>query len=189
MNFICTVRKTVRKLQIFLCPVFYLLVKSKQAFCCKFLLTLMYFSLSLFSFSILQLFYLSLSDHLSSFLFSPAVFACSCLFSLLFFSLPSPIIWCSLLSFPLTFLPAPSFLPSLLHQIFRLFLVSTSLIPMPHYRLMAPTVGFSPPLRVTLTFLTPTSAYITPLFSVRPLFDCCLLFCIFFKNSFRAVVS
>lgn len=92
-------------------------------------------------------------------------------FSLLFFSFPSSLIWCSPLSFPLIFLPAPSFF---LHQIFKRFLVCTSLTPMPHYRPMAPTVGFSPPLCVTLTFLTPTSAYITPLFSVCPVFDCCV---------------
>lgn len=81
--------------------------------------------------------------------------------SVLFFF---PLHWfgAHLLSFPLIFFPVPSFF---LHQIFKLFLVCTSLTPMPHYRLMAPTVGFSPPLCVTLAFLTPTSTYITPLFA------------------------
>lgn len=74
-----------------------------------------------------------------------------------------------------------------LHQIFKLFLVCTSLTPMPHYRLMAPTVGFSPPLRVTLTFLTPTSAYITPLFSVWPVLDCRVSFCVIFLFLFQLI--
>lgn len=80
----------------------------------------------------------------------------------------------------LTFFPPLLSVPSFfLHQIFKLFLVCTSLTPMPHYRLMAPTVGFSPPLCATLAFLTPTSAYITPLFSVCPVFGCSVPFCVF----------
>lgn len=55
------------------------------------------------------------------------------------------------------------FLPSFfLHQIFKLFLVYTSLIPLPQSRLMAPTVGFSPPLCHTHI---PHSANMAPLFN------------------------
>lgn len=123
------------------------------------------------SFSTLQL--LNLSAPLTVLLPSRSLL-CLLAFSLflLSFSLLSPLIWCSLgllLSFPLISLPALYFS---LHQIFKLFLVCTSLTPMPHCRPMAPTVGFSPPLCVTLTFLTPTSAHISLLFSGCPVFDC-----------------
>lgn len=131
--------------------------------------------------SLLFLYHATILSHflLISLFFVLLVLSCVCLLLsrfLLFFSLPSPLMWCSLgllLSSLLISLPVPSFF---LHQIFKLFLVYTSLTPMPHCRLMAPTVGFSPPLRVTLTFLTPTSAYITPLFSVCPVFVCCVPF-------------
>lgn len=70
---------------------------------------------------------------------------------------------------PSAFFPAPSFF---LHQIFKRFLVSTSLTRMPRYRPMAPTVGFSPPLCISRTFLTPISADIIPLCSVCPVCHC-----------------
>lgn len=128
-------------------------------------------------FSLLFLYDGTILSFCPSLFFFLLVLSCVCLLLshfLLFFSLSSPLILCShglLLSFPLIFLSGPSFF---LHQIFKLFLVCTSLTPMPHYRLMAPTVGSSPPLRVT--FLTPTSACIAPLFF--SVFDCRVPFCV-----------
>lgn len=109
----------------------------------------------------------SLSAHLLLlFLLAPPVFARSCSFFFLFFSLCTDWVL-SLL--PSAFFPAPSFF---LHQIFKRFLVSTSLTRMPRYRPMALTVGFSPPLCISRTFLTPTSADIIPLCSVCPVCHC-----------------
>lgn len=104
----------------------------------------------------------------SSFFLPPPfpVFACSCPFFFLFFSLCTDWVL-SLL--PFAFFPAPSFF---LHQIFKRFLASTSLTRMPRYRPMAPTVGFSPPLCISRTFLTPTFADIIPLCSVCPVCHC-----------------
>lgn len=91
----------------------------------------------------------------STFLFSPAL---SSPVFLLFFSLPSLPLWCLPCS-----LPAP---PSFLRQTFKHFLVCTSLTPMPHYRPMVLTVGFSPPL--CLTLLSPIVNHL--LFSVCSVF-------------------
>lgn len=110
---------------------------------------------------------------------SPPVFARSCPFFFLFFSLCTDWVL-SLL--PSAFFPAPSFF---LHQIFKRFLVSTSLTRMPRYRPMAPTVGFSPPLCISRTFLTPTSADIIPLCSVCPVCHCRVPF--FFNTLFLLV--
>lgn len=94
-----------------------------------------------------------------TFLFSPAL---SSPVFLLFFSLPSLPLWCLVL--PCSS-PAP---PSFLRQTFKHFLVCTSLTPMPHYRPMVLTVGFSPPLCVRLTLLSPIVNHL--LFSVCSVF-------------------
>lgn len=151
--------------------------------------TNLYFSV--FSFYIMQLSYHSAVSHflLISLFFLLLVLSCVCLLltffpSVLFSSLStnSVLIWApSVLHLAFLFFSL-CLLSFFLHQIFKLFLVYTSLTPMPHYRLMAPTVGFSPPLCVTLPFLTPTSAYITPLYSVCPLFDCSVHFWVIFYS-------
>lgn len=83
---------------------------------------------------------LFLLPHCHFFLFPFSFFLpLSCFQPVCFF--PFALTWCSsgpLLSFPLTSLTVLSFF---LHQIFKLSLVCTFLTPMPHYRLMAQTVG------------------------------------------------
>lgn len=103
------------------------------------------------------------SIHLAVCSFLALLPSCSllCLLALVTFPSVSPLIWCSCLSFLLTVPPAPFLL---MPQIYKRFLVFTSLTPMPHYRPMAPTVGFAPPLCVTLTFLTLCSVFCLPSF-------------------------
>lgn len=86
-----------------------------------------------------------------------------------------------LLNWVLSFFPESSLL---LHQIFKRFLVSTSLTPMPHYRPMARTVGFSPPpppLCVSLALTSLSSIHLPVLCLSGLTLSCVFLVCLLLK--------